>query len=540
MARRGETPGPVEVRHPGFGGLDLSDAPRGSRPNGAQEAVDIVLAGVDQIRPRRGSERWADPSILDGAALPIDLFAFNIQNLPIVMWGTEEGLGFMAGGVEGAHNSTIATPRTWYDFARVGSPAVQTVFVGGQGSFPVNGMVVRRYRLGLGFDSPAVSISGAAAAGDMGRACVLGVWGPDARLLMGGYSGTSPSGPNGLSVDQDTIVVSNPGDPTAFGTAVNPGLPIFRVGAGDGESVMGIVEFRDMAFIFKESRAWVLTGISAGPTGAPEFHRRPFDIGYCGVPLGPGAMGAARDGVYFVTRRGVYRASGNGAPVSVSDDIESLFSAGTLTDDWSKVRLAVDGPLVIVTYPRPVLGSSGGRRGQLVYDIDRKEWVNWELCAAAFGASDDKLYFVDTGRDVVTGDTGFKPALWVMANQETDYEGSSGWSNMQQTPTRPMPVWRSVDQDFGSTAMKYIHQTKIWAEWQPTATSGQKKLEVFTDYGNGGGQDLPGEGTVRHGYKGTRFSFRLSGRLRRITGMTHLISGQGVGDGIESDGGNSS
>ena len=236
MARRGETPGPVEVRHPGFGGLDLSDAPRGSRPNGAQEAVDIVLAGVDQIRPRRGSERWADPSILDGAALPIDLFAFNIQNLPIVMWGTEEGLGFMAGGVEGAHNSTIATPRTWYDFARVGSPAVQTVFVGGQGSFPVNGMVVRRYRLGLGFDSPAVSISGAAAAGDMGRACVLGVWGPDARLLMGGYSGTSPSGPNGLSVDQDTIVAA-PG----VGVIVCDLGPPALATAGTGDVLTGVV-----------------------------------------------------------------------------------------------------------------------------------------------------------------------------------------------------------------------------------------------------------------------------------------------------------
>ena len=273
MARRGETSGPVEVRMPGFGGLDLGDTPRGSRPNGAQEAMDIILAGQDSIRPRRGSERYLDPVYLTDAVTPIDLFVFNVYGLPVAVWGGENELAWAVGVTEGVA-AGLAVGRLWYDLARIGTPGLQQAFIGAASisGFAVDGTPVQLFDTSSGMTVPAATVSGGAPSGDLGDASVLGTWEADARLLMGGYARNPGSyGPGGATVDQDTIVVSNPAAPTSFGTVTNPGVPTFRVGAGDGELVKGIVNFRDMTFIFKETRAWVLTGISAGPTGAPEF-----------------------------------------------------------------------------------------------------------------------------------------------------------------------------------------------------------------------------------------------------------------------------
>jgi hypothetical protein len=92
---------------------------------------------------------------------------------------------------------------------------------------------------------------------------------------------------------------------------------------GDGEQIMAAVTWRELVFIFKETKFFVLWGEGTASDGTPIFNFREV-VNSVGL-ASKLAVAAGRDGVYFFNRRGVYRTTG-GNPELLSDPISPLWT----------------------------------------------------------------------------------------------------------------------------------------------------------------------------------------------------------------------
>jgi hypothetical protein len=86
---------------------------------------------------------------------------------------------------------------------------------------------------------------------------------------------------------------------------------------------MAAVTWRELTFIFKETKFFVLWGEGTGADGTPTFQVREV-VNAIGL-VSPLAVAVGRDGVYFFNRRGVYRTSG-GDPVLLSDIVSPMWT----------------------------------------------------------------------------------------------------------------------------------------------------------------------------------------------------------------------
>jgi hypothetical protein len=113
------------------------------------------------------------------------------------------------------------------------------------------------------------------------------------------------------------VWVSEPATPYTYKTT-----SFLRFGLGDGERVNSIVAWRDLVFVFKRSRYWVLTGASVSNDGTVRFQKRAIEAGVGSV--GNFAACASPQGVFFVAQRGIYLTTG-GEPQCISDPIAPIF-----------------------------------------------------------------------------------------------------------------------------------------------------------------------------------------------------------------------
>ena len=92
---------------------------------------------------------------------------------------------------------------------------------------------------------------------------------------------------------------------------------------GDGEQIIAAVTWRELVFLFKQTKFFVLWGEGTGTDGNPTFHVRQV-VNNVGL-ASPQAVAVGRDGVYFANRRGVYRTNGSD-PVLLSDIIAPMWT----------------------------------------------------------------------------------------------------------------------------------------------------------------------------------------------------------------------
>lgn len=188
------------------------------------------------------------------------------------------------------------------------------------------------------------------------------------------------------------INFSDPGDPTTWG-ADN----FVDMTPGDGEGVTALVAWRGLLFAFKPSSILTFIGTSTDGSGGAVFNERPVDA-RVGAVSGR-AVAAARDGVYFLGRDGVYRTSG-GSPELLSQAIEPIFRANTLPSAYtgSVINQAALG-LASMCFHRERIylsiptGSSTYADTMLVYDPRDGTWLVWNIPAAAmtsFRVGNDK------------------------------------------------------------------------------------------------------------------------------------------------------
>lgn len=310
------SPQPLQqVAHSGFRGLKLRGAPEGIAPNECLDGRDFVLDDTGNVSDRDGFAplsqqtaeivtrtelyQWGSPS-----TRRLLLFSASRAQAMNADGTLRTGAGLVGGRSAAAHGT-----------CRYGQPGSSRVYAG-------NGVdTLLRYDDTSEFSTPTCAlvnaITGAVTTGHaMPRARFLATWPGENRVVFAGYSAAS-HGPNGLATSGSTVWISEPGNPERFRTDATIDLA-----PGDGEEITGVATWSDLVFIFKETKFFVFTAVTDSGGGVPAFIFRTSASGLGCV--GPEAVCAGRDGVYFVTRRGLYVSTG-GDPLPVGADVEPLW-----------------------------------------------------------------------------------------------------------------------------------------------------------------------------------------------------------------------
>lgn len=227
---------------------------------------------------------------------------------------------------------------------------------------------------GSSFATPTATVDSVGALA-MPKVLCLGVTPWDNRLVCA--NGTSAtSGPGGHASSESHVHFSEPGDPQTFNSnnfeVLNP---------GDGEAIAAVVAWRELLFIFKRTKFYVISGttVTGGTTGTDAT------LQYRAVHAGVGVdsnlsnqVVAGYDGVYFADATGIYRTTG-AEPQLVSGAINPVFTGQTAAP-----ATFFTGPSSL---PTGCQMSSFGRRilatvdnGKVfVFDTDTGLWTYWAV-----------------------------------------------------------------------------------------------------------------------------------------------------------------
>lgn len=292
------------VPYQGFGnGLNLTAQPDVIKQAEAIDLLNVTFTDVGAVKQRPGYDLLTDAP---GA------MRYDSLNPFYKLDGTKQLLAGASSGVTGRVDVLNALGALQYSltglsagpfaFARFGSPGLETVYFG-------NGTdTIRRFD-GAAFTAPA----------NMPKGNFLAITGWDNRLVTAGFK-TTTGGPAGVTSSPSHVWFSNPGAPETWGANSYDQLR-----PGDGEKIMGVVAWREFVFVFKETAFWRFHATTSDSVGNPVFHKLAVQAGIGAVS--PRAIVAARDGVYFMGRNGIYRTQGN-EPTLISNLIDPMFIGG--------------------------------------------------------------------------------------------------------------------------------------------------------------------------------------------------------------------
>jgi hypothetical protein len=98
------------------------------------------------------------------------------------------------------------------------------------------------------------------------------------RLIATAFGTQANAGPGGFPTNPSRWFASNPGQPEVWETDGNAspirGRNFGDLTPGDGEQIMTAVTWRELVFIFKETKFFVLWGESTNTDGTPIFNFR--------------------------------------------------------------------------------------------------------------------------------------------------------------------------------------------------------------------------------------------------------------------------
>jgi hypothetical protein len=406
-----------------FAGLDLASSPDEA---GCIDMLNVDLDVRGALRSRDGFNNFTTSELTNQ---PDSLFGFHVlgtgKRLLVGNGNRVDALDLSAASVA---NTTAPTVSPHF-FTRFGGPTQEAVYF-------ANGTdQVRRFVIDT-FSSPG------GLSGQTGK--FVAVTPTSNRLVVARESGTT-GGNNPASVN-----FSDAGAPETF-TSTN----WVDLDPGDGEAIMALTTWGNYLFAFKQTKFYIFYGETVDVTGEPVFNYRKIDTGI-GLVASQGVV-AARDGVYFVSRTGVYRTTG-GTPELVSRAIGPLF-AGELSSFYQGDEIA---QLYLANaamtwhneriYLSVTTGASTTNDRMLVFDPRYDEWLVWNIPAAA----------LTTFRNSLEG-----PRL-VMARP-------SGLNYVDEWQGYPLPAWPDDDgtaitsryrtgfSDFGAPgAEKDIDSTRLW------------------------------------------------------------------------------
>lgn len=424
---------------PGFaGGLNLRDQPNAVDPSQAIDAMNVTFTDRGAVEQRAGYDNLT--SALTNAVASIEPFYTTSGTAHLIA-----GCGTRLEAILGSDGSVVAsdtgnTAGIW-DFARFGTPGNEYVYAGNSANN------LHRWTGSVWSDLGAGSPEAGA----------LAVTPADNRLVAARFT-SATGGPAGATANPSYVWFSDEGAAETW-TASS----YIQVAPGDGEGVTAVVAWDRFVFIFKESSYYVYYGTSTDTLGNPVFDFTPIRAN--AGALGPRAACAGRDGVYFVSRNGVYRATGPSSPELLSDAIDPIFDTQTSTSDYylGGTLLQSQAANTAITYhnERIYVGftSTGTANDRtLEYDPRYGWWTISDIpaaCLCSFRvASSPELIFADTTNKIVY-------------RHKPSYTSDNG--------TAISSRWRSGWDDHGSPAEKRLRWTMLWGEGTP-------KVAVSTDF----------------------------------------------------------
>lgn len=464
-------------------GLNLRDKFDVIRDDQAIDLLNVEFTTRGGVRQRDGFVEFTSSPLTNRVDSLTPYYESNGTKQLLAGCGTRLEAINTAGAVVDSETGLAGGPWT---FARIATPAAETAYAG-------NGTDTLRKWDGATWTAPTATVNGVAASA-MPEAGSIAVQPWDNRLVATGYNQNLTGGPGGTTSGPSYVHWSNPGLPETWETdGVLPrGRNFVELTPGDGEEIKACVAWRENVFIFKETKFFVVYGTSVESTGTPRFNIRPVDSGI-GL-MAPQAIAVGRDGVYFLSRRGVYRTTG-GEPERVSDAIEPIFVGGPSVyflsgilnhashDDCS---MAWHNERIYLGYPS---GAQTFNDRVLVYDTQLGWWSLWDTPASAMaswrpGDTQELMFGFSTGTNDVAQ----------ISTAATNDNGAAITSR-----------WRSGWVDFDRTENKTIREAKLWGtgtitlnitkDYEATGTASQ--TVAFTGgqdaWGGGGGPDVWGD-----------------------------------------------
>jgi len=434
------------IQFPGFGrGLNLHDKADAVLMDEAVDALNVEHTRHGAVRQRDGYD---------------NLTASELTNQPDSMhpYTTTGGTRYLVvgNGVDSGANASIHSLNTsgtavrnnlQDSVANTASPNFFAAYAapGGADLFISNGTDEVRMLSGTTFSVPDYELT--AGGTDVGlKAKFVSVDTTSNRLVAA--ENKNSTGFAAATNTQDTVRFSDAGDPTVWGDN-----NYVHLSPGDGEPIMGVIGWRELVFVFKQTKFFVFYGEGVDGAGEPEFQFRTFDTG---IGLASSrALCAGRDGVYFMDRKGVYQTTGQEAK-RVSENVEPIFFSGAspFFQGGTLLQSQITNCVMHWINERVYLAytsTSTTNNYMLVFDTRYGWWTLWNIpasCMATFRPSDnDELVFgYSTGSNYV-GRFSFVPDTY--ANDDAVAITSR---------------WQSGWADLGTPNEKYIRQTRVSGE----------------------------------------------------------------------------
>jgi hypothetical protein len=212
---------------PGFGGLDLKTEPNFVKPNNAAlDCLNVQFTSTGGISAAAGYDVLHDGHEPPGQHRPY----YKTDGTTQLVVGNSTRLDALdSGGTSIANLSSTASP---HYFARFGGPTSELLFI-------ANGTDTIKQWNGTAFATPTYT-----ATTPTGKFVAVTGW--DNRLVSACHVGTTAAS------NPSSVIFSDPGDPLSF-KATAPDNNYEQLTPGDGESIMGMVAWREFLFVFKET-----------------------------------------------------------------------------------------------------------------------------------------------------------------------------------------------------------------------------------------------------------------------------------------------
>lgn len=510
------------------GGLNLKDKADVVRDSQAIDLLNVEFSEVGAIRQRDGYVNLSGADLTNRVDSLGAYYAASGTRQILAGCGTRLEAIATDGSVVASLTGLTGGP---YTFARFAAPGTETAYA-------ANGSDTLRAWSGAAWSAPTGTVNGVAASAlpKAGSICVT----PNTnRLLATAYGTGTTSGPGGTASNPSRVHFSNVDTPSTWETdgSSGRGSNYVDLTPGDGEQIMAAVTWRELVFVFKENKFFVFTGEGTGADATPIFNYRAVDTGV-GLAAKQ-AVTVAREGVYFMSRGGLYFTNG-GEPLLLSTAVtpiwtgqaEVYFQSSTLNQAQIALsRLAWHDERLYLALPT---GTATANDRVLVFDISRKWWSLWDISAAAlisFRRSDQpELHF------------GYAAG----AKRVGHINSGTTLDNGAAITSR----WRSGWIDYGQPSNKTIRETKIWGsgyltakfskdfERSPVQTVGVALAGSSDTWGDGTGTDTWGDGTgadlwggggqissalVRKAVRGTVFSTEFTNNAGAATWSVHRV-----------------
>lgn len=362
-------------------------------------------------------------------------------------WKNTSGAKYLLAGRSGNTDALDNAGATAYTTAKTFTDAVSFGSPGSECAYLANGSDTVFKFTGSAFSSPA----------NQPKAKYLAILSPDNRLVATGFTAGS-NGPSGSTVSESTVHFSDEGAPETW-TANN----YVHLTPGDGEKITGITSWRNLVFVFKESKFFVFSPPVTGADGNPIFDYR--EVSGAGL-IAPNAIATSPDGVYFLSSDGIYVTNGGNPSLLLGQEMGPIFSPlapDTFTSGVVNMTTIAGSAATFhegrAYFAVPMGGSSTNNR-IIVYDASFGWWSIYSI-----PANDLTVWNPSSTKDIVfahpTGGVGVHSNAYIA-------------DNAVRIPAFSRQAWLDVGQQMS------VRQIKLWG-------AGVLSTAVATDYGSAPG-----------------------------------------------------